>query len=230
MFNTTKRTRYFDIDLLEDYKLEMGYNENGSRYYITPDGQKYPSVTTVLSKLNKDGIDQWKARVGAEEAAKTMQQASTRGTAVHLIAENYLKNDEAYLKGHMPANVDTFKKIQPFLDKHVGVVRANEISLYSHELRTAGKCDLIAEVDGVLHILDFKTSKRRKPEAWIKNYFLQCTAYALMLYERTGIMCEHFTLLIATDEDGLQVVTKRTADYTEEVRYVFKGHTIKDAL
>lgn len=223
MFNTMQRSKYFDLKYLPDCQLPTEI-VNGKRHYITPEGNRYPSVTTVLSTLSAAGIAAWRARVGEDVANKVSTQASGRGTKVHQIAEDYLKNKEDYLNGHMPSNIATFKQIQPYLDDHLDEVYGNEIALYSDDLKTAGRCDLIGRIHGIRTIGDFKTAKKHKKEEWITNYFYQCTAYALMLYERHGVWCPQICLMIATDEDGLQPIVKQTKQYVEPVRDFFDNY------
>ena len=217
---TTQRTKYFDLKYYPSLSLPTE-TVNGKRHYITPQGNRYPSVTTVLSAMSADGIAAWRNKVGNDVANQVSTQASGRGTKVHQIAEDYLKNKEDYLNGHMPANIDTFKQIQVYLDNHVDEVYGNEISLYSDDLKTAGKCDLIGRIHGIRSIGDFKTAKKLKKEEWITNYFYQCTAYALMLYERQNVWCPQICLMIATDEDGLQPILKQTKQFVEPVRQFF---------
>lgn len=222
MFQQTPRSKYFDLTqpLPEPIELPTTYVD-GKRFYQTPTGKRYPSVTTVLSTLNKDAIVAWQQSIGVEEAKKVTTQASRRGTAVHAIAENYLLNKDDYAKSHMPANVATFNQIKVYLDQYCDVVHAQEYPLFSDDLQTAGRCDLVARIHGIRTIGDFKTAKKAKKEEWIKNYFLQCTTYALALYERQKIWCPQICVMIATDEDGLQPILKRTKDYVDEVRHVF---------
>jgi CRISPR/Cas system-associated exonuclease Cas4 (RecB family) len=194
---------------------------DGKRYYQTPTGSRYPSVTTVLSTLTAEHIASWRKRVGAEEANRISTQASRRGTAVHGILESYVLNKPDYLAKCMPTNIASFKMVQKYLDEHCGVVRGIESTLWSDHLMTAGQCDLIAEMDGELCIVDYKTAKKAKPEEWIQHYFLQCTTYAMMLYERTGLAAKQFIVLIATDEDGLQVFKKPVRSYMRAVNKIF---------
>lgn len=217
---STTRTKYFDLKYYPSHDLPTE-TVNGKRHYITPEGNRYPSVTTVLSSMSADGIAAWRKKVGNDVANKVSTQASGRGTKVHQIAENYLKNKDDYLDGHMPANIETFKQIQYYLDNHVDEVYGNETSLYSDDLKTAGKCDLIGRIHGIRSIGDFKTAKKHKKEEWITNYFYQCTAYALMLYERQQVWCPQICLMIATDEDGLQPILKQTKQFVEPVRQFF---------
>jgi len=216
----TQRTKYFDLKYYPSNDLPTE-TVNGKRHYVTPEGNRYPSVTTVLSSMSADGIAAWRKKVGNDVANKVSTQASGRGTKVHQIAENYLKNKDNYLDGHMPANIETFKQIQYYLDNHVDEVYGNETSLYSDDLKTAGKCDLIGRIHGIRSIGDFKTAKKHKKEEWITNYFYQCTAYALMLYERQQVWCPQICLMIATDEDGLQPILKQTKQFVEPVRQFF---------
>lgn len=214
----------FNLDeTLADHRLER-VSVDGKRYYVTPQGERYPSVTTVLSSMNAQGIQEWRNKVGAEEAQKISTQASRRGTAVHLLAERYLRNELDWDREAMPSNLETFKQIKSYLDKHCDNVYGNEIMLYSDDLRTAGQCDLVARIHGIRTIGDFKTAKKAKKEEWIQNYFYQCTAYALMLYEREKVWCPQICLMIATDEDGLQVFLKRTSDYVPLVRQFFDDY------
>lgn len=219
----------FNLDeTLADHKLER-VSVDGKRYYVTPSGEKYPSVTTVLSTLNADAIKEWRNKVGAEEAQKISTQASRRGTAVHLLAERYLRNEPDWNRGAMPANIATFLTIKEYLDKWCDNVYANEIMLYSDDLRTAGQCDMVGRIHGIRTIGDFKTAKKAKKKEWITNYIYQCTAYALMLYEREGVWCPQICVMIATDEDGLQVFLERTSDYVPQVREFFDQYHAKNS-
>lgn len=224
------REKYFDLQYtLPDSGL-VDYYVEGKRFYRTPEGNSYPSVTTVLSTLNKQGIEEWRQRVGEEEANKISRQASRRGTAVHLLAEKYMRNDDDWNKDAMPSNLNTFNQIKPYIDKWCDRVYANEIGLYSDQLKTAGRCDLVARIHGIRTICDFKTAKKAKKEQWITNYFYQCTTYALMLAERTNIWCPQICVLIATDEDGLQVFLKQTNQYKTQVQQLFNDFHSKNLL
>lgn len=184
------------------------------RMYVTPNGNKYPSVTTVLSHgTDQSWKEEWIKRVGSEEAERVSRRATTRGTAVHELTEQYLRNNPAYAKGHMPANVMSFKNIKPFLDKHIGRVAGLEIPLFSDTLRVAGRVDCIAEWDGVWSIVDFKTSRKEKKRDDIHSYFLQCSAYSMMMFERTGIACKNAVIVMTVDEGNSLVFIEKNREW-----------------
>jgi len=194
---------------------------DGKRFYDV-DGELYPSVTTVLSSFTKQGIIEWRNRVGEEEANRVTKAATSRGTKVHLMCEDYVANKPDYKKDRMPTTVELFNQIKPYLDANVNKVYSIEGGLYSKVLKSAGRCDLICQVNGENAIIDYKTSSKHKPEDWIKNYFLQETAYAMMVYELHNISIKKIITLIATEEQGLQVVEKKPKDYINEVLTLFK--------
>lgn len=195
---------------------------NGKRHYVTPSGQKYKSVTSILDeKLDKTALLEWRKKVGEAEANRISTQAANRGTAIHNICEHYLLNNESYPKGVMPANVDTFKKLRPIIDENIGKVYGLEYYLYSDTLKTAGATDCIAEFGGVNSIIDFKTSKKPKKEEWIENYFLQATCYAMMAEERLPLIIPQIAILIAVDHEEPQVFVKPKSEYIDRVLEIF---------
>ena len=189
-------------NILGDIELNT-INENGKRLYVTPDGEKYPSVTTVLSDYKKDAIIQWRKRVGEQQANKISTQASRRGTKVHKLCEDYLNNESTF-KGYTPDNVEMFKSIQPTLNE-IEVVYAQERTLYSHHLKTAGRVDCVGKFRGKPHIIDFKTSNKPKKWEWIDNYFMQGSAYSVMWEEMTGVPIPYIAIIIAVADDSPQV-------------------------
>lgn len=186
--------------------------EEGRRYF-TPDGNAYPSITTVLSIIGKEAIIAWRKRVGEEEANKISRQAATRGTAVHKLAEDYVDNVENWKGKHMPANIMTFNTIKPILDEHIDNIWFQEVFLYSDKLKCAGQVDCIAEYDGVLSIIDFKTSRRVKKEEDITNYFIQMCFYAAAFLERTGIAIKQAVVIMAVDGNEPLVFKVPTYEY-----------------
>lgn len=214
----------FKHDLLPSLDIQQITEDTGRRY-VTPEGSVYPSVTTVLSKmLDKSGLDKWREKVGQEKAATIMRQAASRGTAVHNLLEDYVSNKPVNLLRAMPSNVMLFNQIRNYIDNRIGTVYGIETSLYSDTLKTAGKCDLVCLIDDTLHVVDYKTSTNFKREEWINGYFLQATTYAIMLEERYGIEVPAFSILIAVESDNLQVVSKSTYEYREEVYDLFKTY------
>lgn len=194
----------------------------GKRYYTTPDGIRLPSVTTQLSRLSHEGIDDWRNKIGLEEAQKITTQAARRGSAVHSICEKYIRNEQNFTQGAMPANIASFAQIRKFLDAHVNNIRAIEYPLFSYDLGTAGRTDLIAEFDGKDAIIDFKTSRKPKKEEWIKSYFMQGTSYALMANKRININIEDIVILVAVDHEEIQIFHKKVKDYKQETLDFFR--------
>ena len=182
---------------LQDLKTE---NIEGKRHYVTPNGDKYISVTTLLSNLSKAGIQKWRNRVGAEEANRISTKASRQGTGVHSICESYIKNEYGYLDGRMPHLAEMFSSIQPLLDR-IDNVHCVEGALYSDELRIAGRTDLIAEFDGSLAVIDYKTSRKIKTWDMCHAYFMQGAFYAHAYEERTGIPINNITIIMAVENE-----------------------------
>ena len=195
-------TNFLHENVLGDIELNT-INENGKRLYVTPDGEKYPSVTTVLSDYKKDAIIQWRKRVGEKEANKISTKASRRGTKVHKLCEDYLNNESTF-KDYTPDNVEMFKSIQPTLNE-IEVVYAQERTLFSHHLKTAGRVDCVGKFRGKTHIIDFKTSNKPKKWEWIDNYFMQGSAYSVMWEEMTGVPVPYIAIIIAVADDVPQV-------------------------
>lgn len=171
------------------------------RYYLSPEGTIFPSMTTVLGDLKKDVIMKWRQRVGEEEANRISTQAARRGTSVHHMCEDYI-NNLPYLNRRMPNEIEMFNSIKPILDERIDNVRCQELALWSEHLGVAGRVDCIAEFDGKLSIIDFKTSSKPKREEWIDNYFMQMAGYAIMFEERTGIPVSQVVNVIALENGG----------------------------
>jgi len=170
-------------------------NVGGKRVYEVGD-QKYPSISTICSFRNRKSIAEWRARVGAEEANKISKRATTAGTTVHSMIEDYLNNEldlEKYDGKHLAKIL--FTQAKPMLAR-INNIHFQEAPLYSHEFAIAGRVDCIAEFDGKLSIIDFKTSSKEKKEEWIEGYLVQETGYAKMYEERSGIKVEQIVTLI----------------------------------
>ena len=210
--------------MFEHVKVDLGYGDLDSetkttgRNYVTPDGKRYPSVTTVLSILTEDSIREWRARVGEETANKISHRASTRGTAVHAIIEDYINNEPEYAKKYMPNVYDNFLSVKSVLDDRIGKVYAQECALYSEHLGVAGRVDCIADFDGKISIIDFKTAKKPKKAEWITNYFIQESAYAVMWEERTGMPITQLVTIVAVDNEQPQIFIEHRDKWTEQLR------------
>ena len=192
---------------LPDIKTE---SIKGKRFYVTPEGNKYPSITTVLSDRNKEGIRKWRESVGQDVANQVMRQAASRGTAVHTLIENYLNNEELSKQDVLP--VALFATIKSELD-NINNIRIQEGGLYSDKLKVAGRVDCIAEYKGKISVIDFKTSTKEKKEEWVENYFIQGSAYCEMYEERFLQPIEQVVILIVTEDGAVQTFIKDKKDY-----------------
>ena len=185
-------------------KLVRVDSEKG-RIYQTPSGNAYPSVTSVLGLLGKAEIIEWRKRVGEEEANRVSARAARRGTAIHTLCENYLLNRDV---NPGPFDLETFNSIRPFLDK-INNVHCLETQLYSDYLQVAGTVDCIAEYEGKMSIIDFKTSKRLKTRDDIHAYFMQTAAYAVAFEERTGIPIGRLVIIMGIDNDDSRIFIEK---------------------
>ena len=205
-----------------DYGFESLPTENidGKRYYVTPTGEKYPSVTSVTGLMNRKGIQEWRKRVGEKKANKISTQAARHGTSAHQLFEDYIRNDnfEEKFKGAMPTTQQAFISLEKELNQ-IGTVHGLESPLYSHNLQLAGRVDCIAEWDGKLSVIDFKTSAKPKRTEWIQNYFVQETAYAKMFEELTGQRVESIITMIAVSNGTSQLFIEEPSEkYVEKLQ------------
>ena len=209
----------FNLELIKFRELQTTMGD-GKRFYKTPDGDSYPSVTSVTGILAKEGILAWRQRIGEEKADQITKAATSRGNEVHRLAELYLKNElfsqENLFDEPKSNSYQMFESLSEILDQNVGMVRAIEAPLYSHNLRVGGRVDLIAEWDGELAVIDFKTSSKPKKEQWIDNYFMQSSAYAQMFEELTEITINKIVIAVALENLGTQVFIKRPSDYIQQ--------------
>ena len=194
-------------------------NKDGVRLYETPEGNKYPSITTVLSVRNKQGLVEWRKRVGDEVANHISRTAAARGTKVHHMCEDYLNNMESewpekfkeHKKNFLPWCL--FKQLRNEALCHINDIYAQEAGLYSDKYKVAGRVDCIAKYKGTLSIIDFKTSTKEKNDVWNENYYIQGSAYAEMFGERTGIEISQVVILVVTEDGTVQEFIKDKQDY-----------------
>ena len=206
-------------------KLKQINSDGGRKYLIEGTEVKYPSITTVLSKTSDtSSLIAWRNRVGVEQATKISTMATRRGTSMHKLCEQYLLNEETdddNLDGNM-----LFKSIRPHLDDFDNV-RCLEAPLYSHTFKVAGTVDCIAEVDGKLTIVDFKTANKPKKVEWIENYFMQGCFYFWSYYEITGEMPEQILILISVQDGSIQkfyLTKKDIIKYTEQLKQTMEKY------
>lgn len=214
-----------------EFELEAVTLETG-RTYTTPKGNKYPSITTVLSEYSKQGIQKWRDRVGEKEANKISGMASRRGEALHLACEQYLKNElNAFqMQKLMPHIKQLFIQLRPVLEQNISKVICLEQPLYSDELQVAGRVDGIVEWNGTLSVIDYKTSRKLKEESYIQNYFMQCSAYCQMFEEITGKSIDQIIVAVAVEEESNpQIFIKNKNDYIDSLKtYVRNYHESKN--
>ena len=203
---------FVDVDL-EPLEVEP-VNKDGVRFYKLPKTDKYyPSVTSITSFKNAKFFKEWRTEIGEDEANRITARATQRGTAFHSIAEDYINGEldlDKYLDNN-PLSVRMFQSAKDTLNR-INNIHCLESFLYSHYLGLAGRVDCIAEFDGELAVIDFKTSTKEKKEEHIENYFVQETAYAAMFLERTGIEVKKIVTLIATEEGSIQIFQKHNLD------------------
>ena len=202
------------VDVKIDQPEVEPINKDGVRYYPIPGADKYyPSVTSITSFKNAEFFAGWRRKVGEHEANRITARATQRGTTFHSIAEDYFKGDldlNKYLENN-PLPVRMFQSAKDTLNR-IDNINCLETFLYSHYLGLAGRVDCIAEFDGELAVIDFKTSTKEKQENWVEHYFVQETAYAAMFLERTGIEVKKIVTLIAVEDGSVQVFEKYNLD------------------
>ncbi len=187
------------------------------RTYKTDTGNCYESVTSWLGRSSDHSyIDEWKARIGEEEARKITTRATNRGTTLHENVEMFLRNNTVTPNSMLDKSL--FAPFAVILTEHVNNIRALETKLYSDILKLAGTVDCLAEYDGVLSLIDFKTSKARKNKEDIDNYFIQCTIYSLMIEELYGVKADQIVVLIAVDyENKVQMFKESRKDWIKKL-------------
>ena len=187
---------------------------DGVRLYETPDGNFYPSITTVLSTRNKEGLFKWRERVGEDVANYVARTAAVRGTHVHHMCEDYLNNDfdeEKHKKKFLPYTL--FTQLRDSALQKIDNIYAQECGLYSDKYKVAGRVDCIAEYDGIPSIIDFKTSTSERKDSYNENYYIQASAYAEMFEERTGIVINQIAILVITEDGVVQEFVKDKKNY-----------------
>ena len=197
---------------------------NHKRFYITPKENYYPSITTVLSIRKKEGLVEWRKRVGNDVANYVARTAATRGTKVHHMCEDYLNNQhiewpdkwERHKKDFLPWCL--FDQLRDKVLCNISDIHAQECALYSDKYKVAGRVDCIAKYNGVLSIIDFKTSTKERFDDWNENYYIQCSAYAEMFTELTGIDTDQIVILVVTEDGTVQEFIKKKSNYLDALK------------
>ena len=203
-------------------ELEV-HNIKGLRFYETPTGEKYPSITTVLGKQpgKQKGLQEWRERVGVAQAQIISGKAARRGSVFHNIVENYLLDkDISDFKQQNFMAWCMFGEMKSHLDEKINEVVLQEQTMFSPKFKVAGRCDLIGVYKNKLSVVDFKTTTRTKKEEWIGDYFIQCAAYASMYEEHTGESVEDVVIMMVAEDGEVQLFEKKTADYLPKLEKI----------
>ena len=186
---------------------------NRKRFYVTPDGGIFPSITTVLSVRSKEGLAEWRKRVGEDVANYISRTAATRGTKVHQMCEDFLNNNEVQKDNREFLPYCLFQQLKPVIETNINNIYAQECGLWSDKYKVAGRVDCIAEYNGVPSIVDFKTSRSSRNDEYNESYYIQAAAYAEMFEERTGIEINQIVILVVTEDGQVQEFVKQKHEY-----------------
>lgn len=201
---------------------------DGVRYYnIGGENKKLVSITSVISHYNKEKFAKWRERVGEEEANRVKKRATSRGTDTHTLIENYLLNKE--LPQVQPISEHLFKIAKPTLNR-INNIHCLESSLYSEVLGVAGSVDTIAEFDGELAVIDYKTSAKKKPREWVEGYFVQTMFYGMALYEMTGIQIKKLVIIMTCENGECVVYEERNLEKYMRLVIQYIKRFVKDKL
>ena len=190
----------------------------GVRHYGVDDQTAYPSITSVISWVNREQWASWRAKGGVEKANAKCKKATNRGTGFHSIMEEYMANNDVttMTQYSVPLLNLMFKAAKPYLDSRLDNIYQQETRMCSKKLCLAGTVDLICEVDGELSIVDFKTSEKEKPEEWLEDYFVQLSAYWAMFTEATGVAPKKLVVFLVAENGDVQIVERKNImDYLE---------------
>ena len=216
-----KEFNWIDVDKTK-LPTTKGKRIDGFRFYQI-DGKNYPSITTVLGVQKKEGLEKWRKAVGEEAAKWEMGRAARRGKATHTLVEQYLKSETPAIRDVLPLGL--FRLMKPYLDQIDNVQLSEEI-MYSHKLTIAGQVDCIADYNGKLSVIDFKTANKERKEDWIENYYIQTCAYAIMYEELFGKRIEQLVILMAGEDGTMRSFIRDKKDFEpkleESIKYFYK--------
>lgn len=195
-----------------------GKRQGKYRFYDI-NGTNYPSVTSILGVRKKVELQQWRDKIGENVANWEMSRAARRGTATHNLIENYIKGEPLEEKSVLPLGL--FKLMKPYIDQ-INNIHCLETVLYTSKYRLAGQVDCIAEYNGKLSVIDFKTANKERKEEWIDNYFLQCTAYGLMYEELFKKEIDQIVVIIGGEDGSIATYIKEKKDYIKKLETVIE--------
>ena len=190
-----------------------GKNIDGFLFYDV-DGKNFPSITTVLGIKKKKELQNWRTSIGEDVANCEMNRAARRGKSFHKLVEQYLNNETPSIRDVLPLGL--FRLAKPYIDQ-INNIRLLEKIMVSPKLTIAGQVDCVAEYNGKLSVIDFKSANKERKEDWIENYFLQCTAYSSMYEETFGEKIEQIVVLLAAEDGTMTAYVKDPQDYIEEL-------------
>jgi len=216
-----KEFNWIDVDKTK-LPTTKGKRIDGFRFYQI-DGKNYPSITTVLGVQKKEGLEKWRKAVGEEAANWEMGRAARRGKATHTLVEQYLKGETPAIRDVLPLGL--FRLMKPYIDQ-IDNVQLSEVIMYSHKLTIAGQVDCVADYNGKLSVIDFKTANKERKEDWIENYYIQTCAYAIMYEELFGKRIEQLVILMAGEDGTMRSFIRDKKDFEpkleESIKYFYK--------
>ena len=216
-----KEFKWIDVDKSK-LPTTKGKRIDGFRFYQI-DGKNYPSITTVLGVQKKEGLEKWRKAVGEEAAKWEMGRAARRGKATHTLVEQYIKGETPSIRDVLPLGL--FRLMKPYIDQIDNVQLSEEI-MYSHKLTVAGQVDCVADYNGKLSVIDFKTANKERKEDWIENYYIQTCAYAIMYEELFGKRIEQLVILMAGEDGTMRSFIRDKKDFEpkleESIKYFYK--------
>ena len=216
-----KEFKWIDVDKTKLPNVK-GKRIDGFRFYQI-DGKNYPSITTVLGVQKKEGLEKWRKAVGEEAANWEMGRAARRGKATHTLVEQYIKGETPSIRDVLPLGL--FRLMKPYIDQIDNVQLSEEI-MYSHKLTIAGQVDCVADYNGKLSVIDFKTANKERKEDWIENYYIQTCAYAIMYEELFGKRIEQLVILMAGEDGTMRSFIRNKKDFEpkleESIKYFYK--------
>lgn len=212
------------VDAYEKSQKPNIVYENGTSHYEF-EGYKIPRLSTILNwALDSEGLDAWRERVGVDVANHICQVAIKRGNLVHLIAEEYLKNNlkvGQYENELLPYSM--FKALRPSLDR-ISDIHGIEMPVVSEKFGVGGQIDICASFDGVPAIIDIKSSRAPKRMEWCERYFLQTAFYSIAFEEMTKTPISTLVILIVSENGQVQVLKQDRDEWMFRLESIIRSY------